>query len=156
MEDDGSAVALDARRPPARDRRDERTERHRREQQAVEHGAASEPLGQGREQRPRHPEHHRQQVDPERAHDHGLAAKEPQAFEDRGPRRPALTRRRRRRQPGEDDDRDQVRADIDPVGDAEPRCRDQQTAERRPRHHPERAVRRLQRERGRTQRRIEQ
>ena len=89
----GATLMHDAQRPSAHDRRDERAARDRRQQEPVQHRSATEPFGERGEQRARHAEHHREQVDPERAHDHRMAAEEPQALEHRRCRRAAAARR---------------------------------------------------------------
>ena len=53
--------------------------------------------------------------------------------------------------PGEHDEGDGVGGDVDGVRAREPERADEHAADRRSGHHPERAVRRLQRERGRPQ-----
>ena len=64
---DGAALAHDAMHPAARERGHDRARRHRREQDSGQLGSGVE-LGPGehREQHPRHPEHHRDEIDDER------------------------------------------------------------------------------------------
>ncbi|MFN8037112.1 MAG: hypothetical protein U0V73_14345 [Acidimicrobiia bacterium] len=69
--------------PTGRDRADDGAERHRGEQDPHEAGAAVEPFGgDGREQRPRHAEHHCDQVDDERGLEHAPPTQVAEPFDD--------------------------------------------------------------------------
>ena len=110
--DDDPAQPARVRQPAGRQRRDRRAGRDRGVQQARPAGArVVDADRQHREQRARHPEGHRQQVDRERAHQRVVAAHEAQALGDRAqhrararpPRRAAAgatSPRRRRGSPG--------------------------------------------------------
>ena len=70
--------------PAGGQRRDRRAHRHRREEQAGPlRAGVVDADGEHREQRPRHPERHRHEVDRERAHQRLVAAHEAQALGDR-------------------------------------------------------------------------
>ena len=119
-------------RPAARERQQQCAGRAGGEQQP-EHLRAAVAGGDGREQRDRHREQHRVDVDEVAAHQVLAAARVAPALRDpRDARRRRVGRRRHRAHPCQRDERDEERRRVDRVGRAQAGARDQDAAERRP------------------------
>ena len=138
---------MDARRPARRQAGDQRADR-RRGVERPERGAAEASGGERREQRQRHPEDHRHEVDDVGADQLLAAARVAEALDDRAPgRRLGVVARRHRAHRDEAGERGEEAGGVDAEGRDGAGRPDQDAADRRPDDHAEAAAEGAQRRR---------